>query len=242
MIFRPYHYFQTGCAAYLFGCGGKGKCAVVDPHEEDIAEYACFAESKGMRITHVIDTHVHADHRSGGPALARKVGAAYCLHESADVTIPFEPLHDGQEIDLGNTHVNVLHTPGHTPESISLVVTDLRRGTEPWFVLTGDTMFVGAVGRPDLPGQARENAAQIYDSIHGKLLRLPDDLEVFPAHFSGSMCGAGMSGKPSSTIGFEKRWNPMLARSKEEFVAALVDVPAKPPEMDDILRVNRGRG
>jgi glyoxylase-like metal-dependent hydrolase (beta-lactamase superfamily II) len=112
---------------------------------------------------------------------------------------------------------------------------------EPWFVLTGDTMFVGAVGRPDLPGKARENAAQIYESIHGKLLGLPDDLEVFPAHFSGSMCGANMSGKPSSTIGFEKRWNPMLARSKDEFVAALVDVPAKPAEMDDILRVNRGR-
>jgi glyoxylase-like metal-dependent hydrolase (beta-lactamase superfamily II) len=241
MIFRPYHYFQTGCAAYLFGCGGKGKCAVVDAHEEDIDEYARFAEAKGMRITHVIDTHVHADHRSGGPALARKVGAVYCLHESADVAIPFEPLRDGQEIELGNTRVKVLHTPGHTPESISLLVTDFRRGTEPWFVLTGDTMFVGAVGRPDLPGQARENAAQIYDSIHDKLLGLPDDLEVFPAHFSGSMCGANMSGKPSSTIGFEKRWNPMLARSKEEFVAALVDVPAKPAQMDDILRVNRGR-
>jgi len=241
MIFRPYHYFETGCAAYLFGCGGKGKCAVVDAHEEDIDEYARFAEAKGMRITHVIDTHIHADHRSGGPALARKVGAAYCLHESADVAIPFEAVKDGQEIELGNTRVRVLHTPGHTPESISLLVTDLRRGTEPWFVLTGDTMFVGAVGRPDLPGQARENAAQIYDSIHGKLLGLPDDLEVFPAHFSGSMCGANMSGKPSSTIGFEKRWNPMLGRSKEEFVAALVDVPAKPAEMDDILRANRGR-
>ena len=240
MIFRPYHYFETGCAAYLFGCGGQGKCAVVDAHEEDVDEYARFAEAKGMRITHVIDTHVHADHRSGGPALARKVGAAYCLHESADVAIPFEALKDGQEIELGNTRVKVLHTPGHTPESISLVVTDLRRGTEPWFVLTGDTMFVGAVGRPDLPGHARENAAQIYDSIHGKLLGLPDDLEVFPAHFSGSMCGANMSGKPSSTIGFEKRSNPMLARSKEEFVAALVDVPAKPAAMDDILRANRG--
>jgi hydroxyacylglutathione hydrolase len=242
MIFRPYHYFETGCAAYLFGCGTLGKCAVVDAHEEDIAEYGRFAESKGMRITHVIDTHVHADHRSGGPALARMAGAAYCLHESADVAVPFEALHDGQEIELGNTRVKVLHTPGHTPESVSLVVTDLRRGSEPWFVLTGDTMFVGAVGRPDLPGQARENAAQIYDSIHRKLLSLPDALEVFPAHFSGSMCGAGMSGKPSSTIGFEKRWNPMLARSKEEFVAALADVPAKPAQMDEILRVNRGRG
>lgn len=241
MIFRPYHYFQSGCSAYLLGCGSLGKCAVVDAHEEDVDEYASFAASKGMRITHVIDTHVHADHRSGGLALARKVGAAYCLHESADVALPFEPLHDGEEIALGNTRVTVLHTPGHTPESVSLVVTDLRRGADPWFVLTGDTMFVGSVGRPDLPGQSRENAAQIYDSIHRKLLTLPDGLEIFPGHFSGSMCGAGMSGKPSSTIGFEKRWNPMLAQSKEQFIAALADVSSKPAHMDEILRANRGR-
>jgi hydroxyacylglutathione hydrolase len=240
MIFRPYHYFNTGCAAYLLGCGGLGKCAVVDAHEEDVDEYAAFAAAKGMRITHVIDTHVHADHRSGGPALARKVGAAYCLHESADVAVPFEPLHDGQEIELGNTRVKVLHTPGHTPESICLVVSDLRRGPEPWFVLTGDTLFVGAVGRPDLPGHASENAAQIYESIRAKLLTLPDGLEVFPAHFAGSACGAGLSGKPSSTIGFEKLWNPMLKRSKDEFVAELVNVPPQPAGMERILRANRG--
>jgi hydroxyacylglutathione hydrolase len=135
----------------------------------------------------------------------------------------------------------VLHTPGHTPESICLVVTDLRRGTEPWFVLTGDTLFVGAVGRPDLPGRARENAAALYDSVHGKLLTLPGGLEVYPGHFSGSVCGADMSGKPSSTIAFEKRWNPLLALAKEDFVAALIDVPPKPAEMDRIMRANRGR-
>jgi glyoxylase-like metal-dependent hydrolase (beta-lactamase superfamily II) len=194
-----------------------------------------------MRITHVIDTHVHADHRSAGPALARQVGAVYCLHEAADVALPFEPLRDDQEIELGNTRVKVLHTPGHTPESMCLLVTDLRRGTEPWFVLTGDTLFVGAVGRPDLPGKARENAGKLYDSIHTKLLALRDDLEVFPAHFAGSACGAGMSGKPSSTIGFEKRFNPLLSRPKEDFVAALADVPAKPAEMEHILLANQGR-
>lgn len=241
MIFRPYYYFESGCAAYLFGCGGLGKCAVVDAQEHDLDAYASFAEAKGMRITHVIDTHVHADHRSGGPALARRVGAAYCLHESADVELPFEPLRDGQELELGNTRVGVLHTPGHTPESVCLVVTDRRRGKDPWFVLTGDTLFVGAVGRPDLPGRARESAGELYDSIRAKLLALPDDVEVYPGHFSGSVCGTGMSGKPSSTIAFEKRFNPLLSKAREEFVVALADVPPKPAEMERILRANRGR-
>jgi len=134
-----------------------------------------------------------------------------------------------------------MHTPGHTPESICLVVTDLRRGTDPWFVLTGDTLFVGAVGRPDLPGRARENAGELHDSIHEKLLTLPGDLEVYPGHFSGSVCGAGMSGKPSSTIAFEKRWNSLLSKTREDFVNVLSDVPPKPAEMERILRVNRGR-
>src|SRR5215471_6412061 len=227
MIFRPYYYFETGCAAYLFGCGTLGKCAVVDPHEKDVAEYAAFAASKRMRITHVIDTHVHADHRSGGPALAKQAGAAYCLHASAEVALPFQPLRDGQELELGNTRVKVLHTPGHTQESICLVVTDLRRGPDPWFVLTGDTLFVGAVGRPDLPGRVRENAAELYDSLHDKLLRLPDDVEVYPGHFSGSMCGAGMSGKPSSTIAFERKWNPMLRMDRDAFVSELGQASAK---------------
>jgi glyoxylase-like metal-dependent hydrolase (beta-lactamase superfamily II) len=241
MFLRPYYYFETGCATYLLGCGSLGKCAVVDAHEEDIDAYAHFAASKGMRITHVIDTHVHADHRSGGAALAKKVGAKYCLHSSADVDMPFEPLADGQEIELGNTRVQVLHTPGHTPESISLVVKDLRRGDAPWFVCTGDTLFVGAVGRPDLPGRARENASLLYDSIHQKLLTLPDDIEILPGHFAGSACGAGMSGKPSSTLAFEKRFNPMLSKSREDFVSALSDVPPKPALMEQLLELNRGR-
>jgi len=241
VIFKPYYYFETGCATYLLGCGTLGKCAVVDPHEEDLEAYVAFATEKGMRISHVIDTHVHADHRSGGPALAEKLGAAYCLHESADVALPFVPVRDGEEIELGNTRLRVVHTPGHTLESICLLVTDLRRGSEPWFVLTGDTLFVGAVGRPDLPGHARENAAALYESVHRKLLVLPGDLEVFPGHFAGSVCGAGMSGKPSSTIAFEKRWNPLLSCGKDEFVEALAVVPPKPAEMERILRANQGR-
>ena len=241
MFFRPFFHDDSGCAAYVLGCGGLAQCAVVDAHEQDIQSYSDFASSKGMRITHVIDTHVHADHRSGGRALADQVGAAYCLHESADVNVPFQKLRDGEEIALGNTRIQVLHTPGHTPEGISLVVTDLRRGADPWFVLTGDTLFVGAVGRPDLPGNARQCAVQLYDSIHTKLLTLPGGLEVYPAHFAGSACGVGISGKPSTTLAFELRWNPMLSMAKDEFVEALSDVPPKPVGMDAILQANRGR-
>lgn len=240
MIFRPYHYFDLGCAAYLFGCGTLGRCAVVDARADDVEGYAAFATGKGMRITHAIDTHVHADHRSGGPALARTTGAQYCLHESADVAFPFTALTDGDDIELGNTRVKVLHTPGHSPESVCLVVTDLKRGTDPWFVLTGDTLFVGAVGRPDLPGRARENAAELYTSVHERLLTLPADVEIFPGHFAGSVCGVGLSGKPSSTIAFERRWNPMLSLDREAFVEALENVPPKPDEMERVLAFNRG--
>ncbi len=241
MIFRPFYYFDTGCAAYLFGCGTVGKCAVVDAQERDIETYTAFATAKGMTITHVIDTHVHADHRSGGRKLAEQVGASYCLHRSAKVNFPFEPLDDGQRIELGNTIIQVLHTPGHTPESICLLVSDLRRGPEPWFVCTGDTLFVGAVGRPDLPGHTEENAAELYDSIQDKLLSLPDDIEVYPGHFAGSACGAGMSGKPASTIAFEKRWNELLSIDSAHFVEHVArDIPSKPAQMEAIMRFDRG--
>lgn len=243
MIFRPFYRFETGCAAYVFGCGGQGICCVVDPHEADVDAYIKFAADKAMRIAYVFETHVHADHRSGGRTLAEKVGARYALHRSADVAFAFEPLDDNQVIELGNTIIRVLHTPGHTPESIALVVSDLRRGPEPWFVCTGDTLFVGSVGRPDLPGHERANAAELHHSLHDKLLGLPDALEVYPAHFSGSPCGAGLSGKPTSTIAFEKRWNPLLVLPSEAFVDEVgASVPPKPAGMDEILRFNQGRG
>jgi len=240
MILRPYYYYDRGCAAYLFGCGTLGQCAVVDARLDDVDAYGAFAAAKNMRITHVIDTHVHADHRSGGPELATRVGAHYCLHEAAEVAFPFMRLEDDQQIELGNTHIKVLHTPGHSPESVCLLVTDRKRGSDPWFVLTGDTLFVGVVGRPDLPGPARENAAELHRSLHEKLLRLPGDLEIFPGHFSGSVCGAGLSGKPTSTIAFERRWNSMLSLDRDAFVDALAKVPPKPDDMERIFAFNRG--
>jgi glyoxylase-like metal-dependent hydrolase (beta-lactamase superfamily II) len=193
-------------------------------------------------VTHVIDTHVQADHPSGGPALAARTGAAYCLHESADVAFAFTPLVDGQELVCGNVITRIVHTPGHTPESICLVVTDKTRGPEPWFVLTGDTLFVGAVGRPDLPGTAERSARELYRSLK-RLLELPEHTEIYPTHFSGSACGQGMSGKPGSTLAFEKRFNPLLALASEDaFVATVTaDLPAKPADMEAILRRNQGR-
>jgi hydroxyacylglutathione hydrolase len=240
MIFKPFYRFDTGCAAYVFGCGGKGKCVVVDPHLDDVDAYAAFAQQKNMKIVRIIDTHVHADHISGGCALAKLVDAPYSLHRSAPVKLAFEPLDDGQRIDCGNTLLDVIHTPGHTPEGIALVVRDLRRGDEPWFVCTGDSLFVGAVGRSDLPGDEKANAALLHASLQ-KLLALGDDVEIFPAHFGGSACGVGLSGKPSSTIGFEKRWNKTLTASRDDFVAEVGGaVPPKPASMAEILRRNRG--
>jgi hydroxyacylglutathione hydrolase len=201
-----------------------------------------YAELKRTNITHVIETHVQADHASGGLALAQRTGAAYCLHEAADVAFDFTPLADGQELGCGNVTTRVLHTPGHTPESLSLVVTDRTRGPEPWFVLTGDTLFVGTVGRPDLPGTAESSARELYRSVQ-RLLALPDHTELYPTHFSGSACGKGMSGKPMSTLGFEKRFNRLLGlESEEAFVAAVTaDLPGRPADMETMLRRNQGR-
>jgi hydroxyacylglutathione hydrolase len=242
MIFRPFYYFDTGCAAYVFGCAGKGLAAVVDPQNGDLDSYIKFAAAKGMRITHVIDTHVHADHISGGRALAERTGGVYALHESAPVAFPFFPLRDGQEIGLGNVTAKVLHTPGHTPESICLLVTDTTRGAEPWFVLTGDTLFVGSVGRPDLSDRVEQGARDLYRSLQRRIISLPDDLEVYPGHFSGSVCGKGMSGKPMSTLGFEKRFNPLLrAASEDGFVSTLTQtILPEPLNKAEIIRRNQG--
>lgn len=230
--------------SYLLACGGHGKAIAVDVVAGKEDWFIEQARAIKVSITHVIDTHLHADHYSGGRQLAERVGAKYGLHESGrgKTTFDFMPLHDGQVIEAGNTRAKILHTPGHTEDSISLLVTDHRRGEAPWFVLTGDTLFVGSVGRPDLAGREREMAGKLWESLQQKLLALPEDIEIFPGHQAGSACGVGLSGKPSSTIGFEKRWNPLLGLAKDEFIAALTkEIPPRPADMERIIDVNLGR-
>lgn len=232
---------ENATLSYFFGCAGMAMAVAVDVVAGDEDWFVTEAAKAGVKIAHVVDTHVHADHFSGGPELARRVGAPYYLHESnkGRVSFDFAPLTEGQRLEAGNVLVDVLHTPGHTPDSICLLVRDLRRGDVPWFVLTGDTLFVGAVGRPDLAGREREMASQLHDTLHRKLLTLPADLEIYPGHQAGSACGVGLSGKPASTIGFEKRFNPMLSMSREDFVQALTaEIPPQPQDMARIVTAN----
>lgn len=227
--------------SYFFGCASLGKAVAVDVVAGDEDWFVQQAKEAGVDITYVIDTHVHADHYSGGRELARKAGAPYCLHEVARefVKFDFEALKDGQLLDVGNVKIEVLHTPGHTIDSMCLLVKDTRRGDAPWFVVTGDTLFVGAVGRPDLAGHEDKMAAMLWESVRSKLLSLPDELEIYPGHQAGSVCGAGLSGKPSSTIGFEKRWNPALSQKQDAFVRDLIaSVPERPTDMDRIVAAN----
>lgn len=246
MIFRQILRPETGCASYLLGCVGKACCAVVDPLPDLLEQYLGIATEAGLRITHVIDTHVHADHVSGARELAERAGALLCLHEAAEVGFSFTPLRDGQRLEIGNDTLEVLHTPGHTPESICLVAVDHTRGGSPWLVLTGDTLFVGDAGRPDLHGKeaAHRLAEHLYASLFHKLLWLPDWVEVYPGHFSGSMCGRGLSAKPSSTIGYERLFNPALQpRSPAEFVAfMLAGLPPQPRDYERIRTLNRRGG
>jgi glyoxylase-like metal-dependent hydrolase (beta-lactamase superfamily II) len=213
----------------------------VDP-QPDIAPYLAAAAEKSMRITHIFETHVQADHLSGARRLSDATGAPVFYHAAAPVTFRHDTLEDGDAHDLGNVKVAVVHTPGHTPDSVSLVVTDRTRSDEPWFVLTGDTLFSGGVGRPDLLGAGHERglAEQLYSSLRGRLLALPDHVEIFPAHFGGAACGKGLSGKPGSTIGFERRFNPALQfGEKDAFVDfVLADLPPQPAMFAENRRRN----
>jgi glyoxylase-like metal-dependent hydrolase (beta-lactamase superfamily II) len=245
MIFRQILHPATGCASYIFGCTSRRALAVVDPHAEHIADYLAIAQATDAPIRAIVETHVQADHLSGAPGLAARIGAPIYLHVAADVAFPHERLRDGDEIALGNDYLRVLHTPGHSPDSLTVLVGDRVRGEDPWFALTGDTLFVGDAGRPDLAvgeggPDATTAAAALYDSLQ-RLLALPDYLEIYPAHFAGSACGRAMSGKPSSTIGFERRFNAALRPcAREEFIAFMLEgLPAPPPEHVRIRAANR---
>lgn len=228
--------------SYFLGCGSLGKAIAVDVVAGDEEWFLEEAAKANVSISHVIDTHIHADHYSGSRALAKLAGAKYCLHESDKELVKFDftPLTDNETIAVGNVVVQVAHTPGHTMDSVCLLVADKRRSEQPWFVITGDTLFVGSVGRPDLAGREQAMAGMLFDSLHAKLLTLPDETEIFPGHQAGSACGAGISGKPSSTIGFEKRYNPALhLNDKAAFVQLITrEIPARPAEMDKMVAAN----
>jgi hydroxyacylglutathione hydrolase len=240
MILRQYLHSDPVGVSYLFGCGGKSAGAVVDP-VGDIEAYTRAAEQAGLRILYVIDTHLHADHVSAGRALAAATGAEYVLSERANVSFPFKPVGDGDVLPLGNVTAKVLSTPGHTPEHIAVLVTDHTRADEPWFVLTGHTLMVGDLGRTELAVSAEEGAKELFKSV-GRLKALPDYVEVLPGAFAGSVCGRRLSGKPWSTIGFEKRYNQALAIADEkEFVRFMVaEIPPAPPEAANIRAINAG--
>jgi len=238
MIFQQILNEEAGCLSYLIGCGQVGQAAVVDPARDRVDEYVALARRKGLAITEIVDTHVHADHVSGNQALAEKTGARILLHPAAEAAFRTTPIEDAQEIVVGNIGLRVLHTPGHTPDSVCLVVTDRSRGDEPWFVLTGDTLFIGDVGRPDFGGERA--AATLYRSLTSRLLALPDSVEVYPAHGAGSSCGRAMSSKTASTIGFERRFNRAFAtEDRHAFVQMMIaEIPPRPENADAIRAAN----
>ncbi|MDQ4042028.1 MAG: MBL fold metallo-hydrolase [Actinomycetota bacterium] len=245
MFFRQLLNDETACASYLLGCKSRSLLAVVDPHADLVDAYVAAAEAQGAPIVAVLETHVQADHVSGLPELVARTGATAYLPAGSGVEFDHHPLADGERVELGNTVLQALATPGHAVAHHAYVVTDRVRGEEPWFVLTGDTLLVGDAGRPDLHAHgaltAEELARRLYRSLTGRLMALPDHLLVYPAHYSGSVCGRGLSATPVSTIGFERRNNTALRHaSEDEFVAALTtDIPPAPVQQAQIVAANR---
>jgi hydroxyacylglutathione hydrolase len=245
MFFRQVLNDETACASYVLGCATHGRFAVVDPHVDLVDDYIALAEAQGVPIVAVLETHVQADHVSGLPALVERTGATAYLPAGAGVEFDHHPLADAEIVKLGNTEIQAVATPGHALAHHAYVVTDHRRGDDPWLALTGDALLVGDAGRPDLHADgehtAEEMARTLYRSVTDRLLRLPDHLVLYPAHYSGSVCGRGLSANPISSIGFERRHNAALRfETEDEFVAALVrDIPPAPDHQAAIVAANR---
>jgi hydroxyacylglutathione hydrolase len=245
VFFRQLLNDETACASYLLGCATHGQFAVIDPHVGLVDDYIAIAKAQGIPIVAVFETHVQADHVSGLPELAARTGARAYLPVGAGVEFDHHPLEDGEAVKLGNTEIQAISTPGHALAHDAYLVTDHRRGDQPWLVLTGDALLVGDAGRPDLHVHGEYTVEQmaraLYRSLTEKLLALPDHLVVCPAHYSGSVCGRGLSATPVSTIGFERRHNPALRFSSEEqFVQAMLqDIPPAPEQQAGIVAANR---
>jgi hydroxyacylglutathione hydrolase len=231
-----------GCASYIVGCEAKSVAAIIDP-DRDVQKYLDAAASRGLTITHIIETHLHADHVSGNSDLAARTGAQIYVHEASGAEFPHQAVRDGDVLELGNLRLKVIHTPGHTPESITLLVSDTTRSEQPWLALTGDTLFVGDMGRPDLVGAEAANglASDMYHTMYEKILPLNDGLLIYPGHGAGSLCGKSIGSMRSTTLGYERISNPALApRSKEEFVQyAVSDLPEQPGNHTRIKTMNR---
>ncbi|HMI98818.1 MAG TPA: MBL fold metallo-hydrolase [Gaiellaceae bacterium] len=242
MQFRQFVNDDLGCASYLIGDESSGEAVVVDPAYA-IEPYLEEAEKRHVRITRVLETHTHADHVSGHGRFALEHGATVSVHPAAEPEYPFEPLADGHEISLGEVAIRVLHTPGHRPEHCCFVVIDRSRGDVPWLVITGDSLLIGDAARPDLASEAVEGSHGLFGSLQ-RLLELPDGVELYPGHVAGSLCGAGMSSKASSTIGFERRFNralELVGHGEDAFVQDRANSSApRPPNMDRIVALNRG--
>ena len=243
MLLRPFLNDASSCASYLFGCGTQSKLAVVDPHADLVDDYLAAAAALGAPIVAVFETHVQADHVSGLPVLVERSGAT--AHLPADTGVEFEhvALDDSDTVELGNTLVTAIATPGHAPAHHAYAVADRRRGSEePWLVFSGDSLLIGDVGRPDLhvAGDARGQARLLHASLR-RLLELPDYVVLYPSHYGGSVCGRGLSGNPVSSIGFERAHNPLLAvADPATFSKALAaDMPPPPADQEQIVATNR---
>jgi hydroxyacylglutathione hydrolase len=245
VYFRQLLNDQTACASYLLGCKSHSRFAVVDPHVDLVDDYIALAEGQGIPIVAVFETHLQADHVSGLPELVERTGATPYLPEGTGVEFDHHALADGEVVELGNTELQAIATPGHATAHHAYLVTDRTRAGEPWMVLTGDALLVGDAGRPDLHAHGEQSveemAGTLYHSLIERLLSLPDQIALYPAHYSGSVCGRGLSANPSSTIGFERRHNRALQFDSEEaFVEALTkDIPPTPQHQAEIVAANR---